>query len=279
MAATIEKAKQDDPKELRRQLAEMKRELAAKPGWAVERIEVPLFDKASFEELQRNISDHIVLALNNSKGSLHVYMSKALQSAGAKPGALLGAERRSVRELPARQSAARQSPVRQSAARQSEARTSKDDDGLGAGEELVLCAIAQYPDGVTHDQLAVLTGYKERTRQTYVARLSNPGFITRSGRRFLITDAGKAKLPAGFKPLPTGTELRDHWLQTLPDGERKLLELLLDAYPKSLHMSEIQTATSYAERSVQTYAHRMAAKCVIERAGRGEIRAAKELFE
>jgi hypothetical protein len=32
-------------------------------------------------------------------------------------------------------------------------------------------AVAQYPEGVTREQLSVLTGYKRSSRDTYVQRL------------------------------------------------------------------------------------------------------------
>jgi hypothetical protein len=42
-----------------------------------------------------------------------------------------------------------------------------------------------------------------------------------------------ASLGGGSEPLPTGDELRAYWLKRLPEGERRIPEVLVAAYPKA----------------------------------------------
>jgi hypothetical protein len=77
----------------------------------------------------------------------------------------------------------------------------------------------------------VLTGYKRSSRDTYLQRLRERGLIEPGGAEFVATDAGVAALGADFAPLPTGAELREHWLARLPEGERRVLDYLVGAHP------------------------------------------------
>jgi hypothetical protein len=44
----------------------------------------------------------------------------------------------------------------------------------------------------------------------------------------LATQDGIDALGSDYEPLPTGEELQKYWLQRLPDGERAVLELLIN---------------------------------------------------
>jgi hypothetical protein len=155
-----------------------------------------------------------------------------------------------------------------------------DSSALPAGEHRVLTAIAQHGDaGVTREQLSVLTGYKRSSRDTYLQRLTAAGLaaVSRTGQ-ILATDAGEAALGPDFERLPTGDALRAHWLKTLPEGERKVLEVLVQAYPKPVDREAIDEATGYRRSSRDTYLQRLAARKLVIVEGRGAVRAAEELF-
>ena len=46
---------------------------------------------------------------------------------------------------------------------------------LPVGEQSILRACIQFPDGVTREQLTVLTGYKRSSRDAYIQRLREKG--------------------------------------------------------------------------------------------------------
>ncbi len=148
---------------------------------------------------------------------------------------------------------------------------------LGSGERKVLTAIAQHQDGVTREQITVLTGYKRSSRDTYLQRLRQAEFISLNGERIYATDAGIDALGGGFAPLPTGAELRDYWLTKLPEGERKLLEVLVNRYPDWVEREMLSDATGYKRSSRDTYLQRLRSRELIETSG-SAVRASERLF-
>ncbi|HXN32096.1 MAG TPA: hypothetical protein VN894_09545, partial [Polyangiaceae bacterium] len=83
------------------------------------------------------------------------------------------------------------------------------------GERRVLIAIAQHQDGVTREQLTVLTGYKRSTRDLYIQGIYRRGLAephTNVEGRIVATSAGVRELGQDFVPLPTGKALADYWL-------------------------------------------------------------------
>jgi hypothetical protein len=145
------------------------------------------------------------------------------------------------------------------------------------GERRLLIAIAQYPNGITTETLAVLTGYKATSRRVYLQRLVSGGFVERDGKRFRATEAGLRDLGTAYQPLPVGDKLRGYWMTRLPDGERKLLGVAVDAYPRPVTAQSLQEATSYKPTSVRVYSQRLVSRQLLIRE-RGELRAARELF-
>jgi hypothetical protein len=153
------------------------------------------------------------------------------------------------------------------------------DDSLGSGERTTLIAIAQAGDrGATREQLTVSTGYKRSTRNTYLQRLAQRTLIQAKGDNLIITAAGLTALGSDYEPLPIGDALREHWLQELPEGERKLLDLLAAAYPMALDRETLSAQSGYTRSSRNTYLQRLSARQLITNQG-GSVRAAEELFD
>lgn len=147
---------------------------------------------------------------------------------------------------------------------------------LPPGERAVLIAAAQF-DGVEREQLTVLTGYKRSSRDAYIQRLREKGLIEVDGRTVRATPEGEAALPDDYQPLPTGAALRDYWYGRLPEGERRILEVLVSAYPEALQRSDLDEMTGYKRSSRDAYLQRMKAKRLWESAD-GGVRASEELF-
>lgn len=147
----------------------------------------------------------------------------------------------------------------------------------GAGVNKVLTAIAQHQDGVTRDQITVLTGYKRSSRDTYLQRLKQEGAIEFRGDLILATDHGVMILGPDFQPLPTGDELRRYWMDRLPEGEKKILNHLIGIYPNFCDRQTMDDATGYKRSSRDTYLQRLRSRQLIEASG-VMVRASERLF-
>lgn len=150
---------------------------------------------------------------------------------------------------------------------------------LSKGELAILTVAAQYPDGATREQLTVLTGYKRSSRDTYLQRLRASGLIAQVGEAIIATPDGVAALGPEFEPLPVGEELQAYWLDRLPEGERRILEILLGRYPRAVDREALSEATDYKRSSRDTYLQRLSARRLITIVGRGEVRASEVFFE
>lgn len=279
--ATMEKAKEDDPKALRAQIAELKRQLAAKATVVepkIERVEVPALNEAEkallaeavdvlrradvdaekafneFQDAQRRISE----------GSQAV---KALQEQIAHQ---LGASQRIERVTP------KASVPSRSTAR---AVPSEGAATLAQGPKKILTACAQYPDGIGRNELTILTAYKRSTRDTYIQRLSEQGLVRASGKTIYITEAGLGALGTDFEPLPVGSRLQDYWREKLPQGERRIFDVLVVAYPRDVSREDISEKTDFKRSTRDTYLQRMITKRIVENVGSSRVRASASLFD
>lgn len=285
MAATIEKAKAEDPRELRRVIAGLQRELAAKPKPAaplpapkaeVVKVEVPVVKPAEMKRLEVLVAK---LQAWSEAGREHAKTADALfrQVAGAVNTAFQAQARRDAQPLrpaPPRPVA----PPRPAPQPRAPQATASSNGHLGIGERTVLIAIAQQDGGAARDQLSILTGYKRSTRDAYLQRLRVAGLIEGQGDLHVATPEGIAALGDSYEPLPTGDALRTYWLNKLPEGERRLLEPLLDAYPNAVGRDALDEATGYKRSTRDAYLQRLASRRLVETIGRGEVRAREELF-
>lgn len=152
------------------------------------------------------------------------------------------------------------------------------DAKIGKGERIVLVAVAQHESGVSREQLSVLTGYKRSSRDAYLQRLRVAGYIDQQGETIVATEAGIAFLGSDFAPLPTGDALRDHWMQRLPEGERRVLKVVVEAYPESVIREAIDEVTGYKRSSRDAYLQRLSSRKLIM-IEHGFIQASTTLFD
>jgi hypothetical protein len=313
MAATIEKAKADDPRELRKELArvrdELKKAQAVTPSTkqaskvsvqsALTEADRALLEKvaAKIEEAILLHSSDLVLVNERLKNALTLVVGEYVDKVETITGRaqthvraifeatsvqkLLGklaAVEPDVKPSTTTRQTAQQPLVGQASRSVSRLNASRSagDAELGKGERIILTACAQYPNGVTREQLTVLTGYARSSRDAYLQRLGQAGYTVQRGTAILATDAGVAVL-GDFEPLPTGDELRAYWLRELPEGERRVLEVLVKAYPHAVPRTAIDDATGYARSSRDAYLQRLGARKLID-TERGDVRASQELF-
>ena len=311
MKATVERAKAEDPKELRRQIAELKAavvrlEKQPKPTNALERqperVEVPVITAHDWTRLEvmrdeflqaaRSFEEHVQAAIVGGRKDLGASLSvfQAMLSpklaAAAPPVRVLGGNAQRSIASPRGEDHAkgpRFEKVRFSGDRRAAARALAEMDkgtSLGKGERVVLAAVAQYPDGAARDQLTVLTGYKRSSRDTYLQRLLSRGYVdVNPNGAISVTDGGIAALGDDYEPLPTGRDLRQYWLDRLSGGERAILEVLVQAHGKAVTREDLDEATGYRRSSRDTYLQRLVSRRLVVVEGRGAVRASETLFE
>ena len=150
---------------------------------------------------------------------------------------------------------------------------------LPKGERTILIAAAQHGEGVARNQLTVLTGYKRSTRDAYIQRLREKDFVFVNSMGIVeATLSGISALGDDYEPLPTGLQLREYWLGRLPEGERRILEIVIASWPGSAERSGIEEQTGYARSSRDAYIQRLKARRLVEITGPGEVCASENLF-
>ena len=151
---------------------------------------------------------------------------------------------------------------------------------LPSGERRILTALAQYPQGRSKAQVAVLAGYALNGGgfNNYLGALRSRGLIKGDGDRLTITDAGIEAL-GSWEPLPTGSALVNYWRGRLGKAERLILETLTQVYPDALTKEEVAVKAGY-EANGGGFNNALGRLRTLELVqGRGELKASDNLFD
>jgi hypothetical protein len=237
MRTTIERAKQDDPRELRRQIAELRRELTARPAekqieTVTERVEVEVVGEKALKRLEKATEGLAAAAAE---------ITAALKRVSAQPG---GPPPRAPSPTPPRPA-----PIVPSPRRAVPPAGAPDGElKLGRAHRAILSVLAQREGLVTSKrQLAVMTGYsiKGGGFNNPLGALRSAGLLEGTDP-IAITAAGREAIDAvGWSPLPTGPALLDHWTGQLGKAHGLILRALAGVYPASLSKQELADATGY----------------------------------
>jgi hypothetical protein len=314
LAATIEKAKADDPRELRQQIAELRKELKQRPvehkiaGGVVEKSSAA--DRAVIRNLRRGLEQAMKIIANIKAIGFDDIAIKpeeiqsALDKASAEIARLAeaGMSRRmrdfdslkrnaesvlqklerlmTGEDIELNVSVTRNEPVtvRSSSTLLVPAAGSNGSSSLPPGERAVLIAVAQF-GSVEREQLTVLTGYKRSSRDAYVSRLAARGYVEVRGRTIRPTQEGINGLGGEYEPLPTGSALYTHWRNRLPEGELKILDILVRNGQAVIEREQLDDQTGYKRSSRDAYLSRLMAKQLIEAPQPGMVKAADALFD
>ena len=130
----------------------------------------------------------------------------------------------------------------------------------GKGPRRILLAVAQYPKGVTREQLTVLTGYKRSTRNAYLLRLEAAELVVDDGSRFSATPKGIAELGGDYTPAPTGAALLAHVRGRLAVGELAILDELIGVWPQPADREDLTDTTGYKPSTRNAYIRRLIAR-------------------
>jgi hypothetical protein len=266
MEAVVEKAAQDDPKALRRKVAELERKLAAGAGAGqrvaaleaevnglraelaaalarpAEQVQVPTLGPDAAAALERSAESLRAVAdvVGGHVGSLTAALARAQ---GAPPPAPAAARPPAQRAAPARTPP----PARP--------RSSGDNEPSGdikpsKAERAVLNVLAQFPDGLTKVQVALLSGYsvKSSSLGNALSQLRTWGLIER-GQPLKITPDGVAFMGDDIEPVPEGAALVEYWLNRLGRAEAAVLRVHLAAWPDALAKGSVADRSGYSVTS------------------------------
>lgn len=289
----IAESKANDPAQLRRRIVELEKQLksAEAPRDHVA-IDVKAIADKAFQDGRTSAVRECRAGFRELLKGLHLQMDKAVGSTfdpSFERAALIGTTDKPV-PMPAEQ-LERQGPKRARAPVVSQTRqvvshgngkttldsgfVSVPGEALSKGETTLLQALLTLPGATGREALGVLSGYKRSSRNEYLRQLSVRGFIHDHGDTITVTDAGRAAMP-NIEPLPTGEKLREFWLQRLSPGERRLLELLIQAYPDAVPRDALDEA-GYRRSSRNEYLRLLVTRQLIADTGQG-MRANDILF-
>lgn len=296
MAQTIERAKAEDPRELRRRIAELEGELRNKslhgaqpkvaPSATPKRVEVPIL-----KDVQVKVIEAAVARVEKAEESVAAALERRAEVTRALAIALEGVTGAIRAKLvPADQGAVDFSlgrPVargvvhftRPPANRVQPSQRGGPGQKMAGGERRILTALAQYPQGRTKAQVAILAQYAVDGGgyQNLLGALRSKGWIEGSDD-LRLTEAGAAALGT-YEPLPQGRDLVAHWLGKLGKAERVILQVVVDAYPRALPKEVIAEKTGY-EATGGGFQNALGRLRTLELVvGRAEIRAAEGFFE
>ncbi len=292
MSETIERAKADDPKELRKRIAALERELAARratpPATEVHRVEVPIVTDEQMKALE-DVAARVLGATDRLQAMTVAELRQQVDRIVAVGGELRDAagtiERAAaptkVAPSPA-QSARHCAPAAAGPPGAAHTRNgAAPDAAVGTGGlRRILVALAQRPHGLSARQIGVRAQLSSRsgTFDTYLSRARSNRWVDGERSLLRITDDGLRAL-GDYEPLPTGAELLNHWLRELGQGgAARMLRTLADAYPTGLSRTDLAAQAGMATSGTfDTYLSRLRGLELIE--GRGELRASAELFD
>lgn len=236
IAATVERARENDPKALRAQLHSLQYQLSAAQAAVQQSAEkdseiVGLRERvAELEARQPEYPEEITAALTDAVRSLEKVLA-ALSTPSTAP-----------RAAPSRPARLTNPPAARVA--QPSRITPPAESGtvtFRAGAQRMLESLGRMaPLRLTKAQWGTVAKMKHTsgTFSTYLGELRRAGLIDESPIGFTLTDDGFDYL--GGRPAPmTGEELQQHYLSILRSGAARMLQAVMDAYPHGLDREQL----------------------------------------
>lgn len=312
IAATVERAKENDPKALKVRVADLEKQLLAWKG-SSERltktkiVEKPILKEAQLARAEKMLARYDALcsrfeesrehdrkelldmlakidgAFTGMRDALRMASTSAVPRTKAEPPnrVVTGPQLSLPPSLlaDARAIAAQRRPKMAPEERSIPTRTNGH-ASIGGGLRRILIALAQRQNGLTNRQIGVRAGLSSHsgTFATYLSRARKEGWIEDVGDVRRITLLGIEAL-GHYDPLPVGKDLADHWLRELGEsGASRILRTVIDAYPDEVDPATIGERAQISSKSgtYATYVSKLRGLELVT--GRGSLRAAEELF-
>lgn len=251
IAATVERARADDPKELRARVTQLERELAAeraRPTPEPVTVEVPalpadLLDR--FTETSRAVLDAVAAIESHLQ---HLTATERPQAASAPASRRLTPGR-----TPAAQGAPASAvaPVKQRAGAAAQMGLPPGEDllHLKAGARRILETLARHhPLRLTRAQLGTLAKFKITggTFGTYWSTLKRHGLVEETSTDVAITQAGLDYVGGQVSAPLTPEETLEQWRSVLKAGARAMLDHLVSRYPDTVAREDLAAHVAMA---------------------------------
>lgn len=243
MAETVEKVKAEDPRALRRRIAELERELAMERNKDPEQVvvQVPAVNESDLSTLIGIVGDiagraekarQTLNRIEAKKGNGKISMSATVVRTDVPNKNLDVYPRKIVRRAVHRNNV---------------------DTKLVAGALRMLKSLAaMHPGGLTKKQVAAAAGMKSTsgTYGTYWSKLVTGGFIEQRGQLWYATDAGIDYLGDDIPAQPEGPEEKvDFWCSKFPGRVQEILRLLFENSSETFSKEEIGEAVGLVHTS------------------------------
>lgn len=153
-------------------------------------------------------------------------------------------------------------------------------DDMKSGEKTILKVIAGDSEGLTSDDIAILTGYKSTARYEHLRKLFANGYVSINGEKYFATEAGISALGSDYEPRLTGTDLQHQVLLRMPQNdEKKILEILIDGhFDRTFSKEDLQEMINKKSTATYEALRRLSAKKLIT-IKNGIIKASDKLFD
>ena len=265
MAATIEKARNDNPVMLRKKIGELERELKDRPGTIevkkeveIKKVEVPVLKDSQIKRLEQ-IFERMVKEAERHGSAMSLLWGNFNQIGQAMIEALEVIKNASMVSLPG--NVARKSKPAEDKRQHTPLpveRTGFDSQSahngeITAPEQKVINAVAwceKLNIEAVNVLVAFLAGYSPYTSSFQQARgsLGVKGLVQYIGGTFSLTANGQAQ--AEEIDLPTTRNgLHEAVLRKLRPNERKVLQVLIEAYPEGVANVDLATQAGYSEKT------------------------------
>lgn len=275
MKDTIERARENDPSELKKKLRELETKLRsaertapakAAPPEASRKISAaeladviqPIIEQyqAAVAKASNDWKDAVLGALNRMPKAAIDWQRPLHRAAAA-----LNRQKVSGAEIQGRsgpRNAQPRHPTQSDVLHplpDNNAETNGDGPKLKAGARAILIVLAQgHPRLRSADELKVLVGAARRTMSDYVGILKRAGYIYERGGEIGITGDGMAAA-GNVEPEPQSTgDLVAMWKRKFKAGVGKMLDVIVDRYPAALSRDELKQESGVtAERTFGDY--------------------------
>lgn len=279
MKETVERAKADDPKALRAELARLRAEIAKAQKVAplapakveTKRVEVPILKESEVKRLESAAGRMLEAA-----EGLEAHAEKLRAAADQ----VLGKMAVVVAPVPAPRPIAPARPVHAAPVRRQAPSEPPADGAFRRGAREMLVQLAKF-DRLTRQQVATLAGMSpgSGTFSTYLGELKRAGYLVDERGDLAITDEGRAFI-GPVDPAPATTEeLVAMWSQRFRAGARAMLDVLVASYPEAMSRDDLAAAVqmSAASGTFSTYLGELQRNGLAEKRD-GGIAASASLF-
>jgi hypothetical protein len=294
MSESIERAAQNDPKQIRKKyetrIADLQRDLkaaqSAKQPAAIDEREIQRRIKTAVDDETRNLKQQLAtrdariaeLANHAKEEMLHIVKELGVKF-------LPGPKQKPANVAP---QSAPTKVERQPSEPRPVAERVETDGQIDAASQRIVDALAELEDiGVrpaTRVQVAILSNYSTLAGGTgakNVGTLVAAGLVAIAGAGLLeLTDEGRARTNRSGESLSL-SDLHDRLLRRLEDGERRIMKHLIEIWPSEAARDDVATATNYSTLSGGTgagYVGKLVNLGLVKIPRKGFIRASELLF-